>query len=461
MMRISINISLIVLFFIASAFSSGTKEKNYNSIKTNLLKDSTCIISIDTINIYPKDDNHDTLIPKRNRIWWYSELKKISTENPTIINVSGDGWRGGKYVVPVYSYDNELWYRFQDSEIVDKKGADALWNYSLKKQFDLPNVNIARTYPYFPDRIEKLLNKNKRNIYLKHEIIGKSPLGYPIYMIVITDNKVPDSTKKRIWIQARTHSGETQSSYVLEGIIKYLISPENYKQKVINLKEVIFNIIPIVNVDGIAVGNARYTPNGEDLERQWLKQKDNPYELEDSVAQEVKIIHSTIARLSKSPAEFILALNIHGKNALQGESPFLYTNFKKSLKEHGAEGDTIYRNQLMLAKCISDFNNGDSITVQIGYTPSQPMQEKPFPESWWWANFHSQVTAATIEITESRKYPTKDRTDIKGYLDFGAAMAKGLFMFYKIQKDQETDTLKQLYIPYEELDKFYDKNPWE
>lgn len=444
-----------------SAIGHEIKEKNYNSIKTILLQDSTRIISSDTIDIYPKDDNHDTLIPKRNRIWWYSELKNIPTDKQTVININGDGWRGGKYVVPVYSYDNELWYRFQDSEIVDKKGADALWNYSLKKQFDLPNVNIARTYPYFPDRIEKLLTKNKRNIYLKHEIIGRSPLGYPIYMLIITDNTVPEYKKKRIWIQARTHSGETQSSFVLEGIIKYLLSPENYKNKVIDLKEVIFNIIPIVNVDGIAVGNSRFNSNGKDLERQWLKQKDNPYELEDSVSQEVQLLRSTMIRLSKSPAEFILALNIHGKNAFEGESPFLYTNFKKSLKEHGTEGDTIYRNQLLLAKCFTDFNNGDSITVQIGYTPSQPMQEKPFPESWWWANFHSQVTAATIEITESRKYPTKDRTDIKGYLDFGAAMAKGLFKFYQLDEAQKAETLHQPPFSNEELEKFYNKNPWE
>lgn len=461
MMRTWINISIVVLLFIAQAYGFGIKEKNYNSIKTALLQDSTRIISSDTINIYPKDDNYDTLIPKRNRIWWYSELKKLPTDKPIVINIIGDGWRGGKYVVPVYSYDNELWYRFQDSEIVDYKGADALWNYSLKKQFDLPNVNIARTYPYFPARIEKLISKNRRNIYLKHEIIGKSPMGYPIYMFTITDNSVPEYKKKRIWIHSRTHSGETQSSFVLEGLIKYLLSPENYKSKSINLKEVIFNIVPIVNVDGIAVGNARYNSTGKDLERQWLKQPLNNYLLEDSVAQEVKLIHSTILRLSKSPAEFILALNIHGKNALIGESPFLYTNFKKSLKEHGPDGDTIYWNQLMLAKCISDYNNGDSITVQVGYSPAVPMQEKPFPESWWWANFYSQVTAATIEITESRKYPEKDRTDINAYLDFGAAMAKGLYKFYQLHSAQKADSLHQMPFTLEELEKFYNKNPWE
>lgn len=461
MMRILINSSVLVLIFFASTFAHSTKERNYNNITTASLIDSTQIISLDTINIYPKDDNHDTLIPKKNRIWWYSELTKLQTDTPTVINIVGDGWRGGKYVDPVYSYDNEIWYRFQDSEIVDKKGAHALWNFSLIKKFDFPNVIIARTYPYFPQRIEKLISKYRKSKYFRCEIIGRTPLDYPLYLFTITDNTVPEYQKKRIWIQARTHSGETQSSFVMEGIINFLLGEDNLKNKVIDLKKVIFNIVPIVNVDGIASDNSRYNSKGEDLERQWLKQILNPFLLEDSVAQEVKLIHDAMVKLSKTPAEFILALNIHGKNAFIGESPFLYTNFKKSLKEHGPEGDTVYRNQLLLAKCFTDFNWGDTITVQMGSAPLQPMEEKPFPESWWWINFHSEVTAVTIEITESTKNMSKHRIDIEGYLDFGAAMAKGLFMFYQIQKDQETDTLKQLYIPFEELDKFYKKNPWE
>ncbi len=461
MMRILISVSILVLIVVSSGYSNKPKEKNYNSITTALLKDSTIIISSDTINIYPKDDNHDTLIPKRNRIWWYSELKKVTTDKPTVINIVGDGWRGAKYVVPVYSYNNDIWYRFQDSELVDHKGADALWNYSLIKKFDYPNVNIARTYPYFPNRIEKLINEYRHNIYFRQEIIGKTPMDYPIYMFTITDNTVPEYLKKRIWIHSRTHPGETQSSFVLEGLINYLLSRENLITKSVDLKKVIFNIVPIVNVDGIAVGNSRYNPGGQDLERQWLKQSQNPLLLEDSVAQEVKLIRDAIVKLTNTTADFILALNIHGKNALPGESPFLYTNFKKSLKEHGPEGDTVYRNQLMLAKCISDFNNSDSITVQMGYTPKQPMDKKPFPESWWWANYRNKITAATIEITASRKKADKQRTDVNSYLDFGGAIAKGLYKFYLLQEAQKTVPPSDSTISLEELEKYYYKNPWE
>jgi hypothetical protein len=460
-MRILINISVLVFMIIISAFGQNNQEKTYYSITQALLQDSTQIINNDTINIYPKDDNHDSLIPKRNRIWWYSELHNIPIDKPSVINIIGDGWRGGKFVVPVYSYNNEVWYRFQDSEIVDNKGADALWNYSLIKKFDFPNVNIARTYPYFPQRIEKLISNYKHNSYFRNRIIGRTPLNYPLYLFTITDYSIPENQKKRIWIHARTHSGETQSSFVLEGLINYLLSRDNIKSHDIDLKKVIFNIVPIVNVDGIALGNARYNSKGEDLERQWLKQKENPSELVDSVAQEVKLIHAVMDSLSKTSAEFILAINLHGKNAYLGESPFLYTNFKKVLKEHGPDGDTIYRNQLLLAKCITDFDNGDSVTVQLGYTPAVTMQNKPFPESWWWANFHSQVTAATIEITESRKYPIRERTDIEGYLDFGSALAKGLYKFYQLHSAQELDSLHQPPVPFEELDKFYNKSPWE
>jgi murein tripeptide amidase MpaA len=69
-------------------------------------------------------------------------------------------------------------------------------------------------------------------------------------------------------IAARVHPGESNSSYMLHGLIKYLLSTE----KIANLlrDKFIFKIIPMLNPDGVIVGNNRTSFLGKDLNRAYL-----------------------------------------------------------------------------------------------------------------------------------------------------------------------------------------------
>jgi murein tripeptide amidase MpaA len=63
------------------------------------------------------------------------------------------------------------------------------------------------------------------------------------------------------------HPGETQGSWMMQGLIDYLIGDdENAKY----LRETfVFKIIPMQNPDGVIVGNYRCSLMGTDLNRQW------------------------------------------------------------------------------------------------------------------------------------------------------------------------------------------------
>ena len=59
------------------------------------------------------------------------------------------------------------------------------------------------------------------------------------------------------------HPGETQGSWMMEGFIRYLCSPDaNFLRD-----RVVFKIIPMVNVDGVVLGNFRTGIGGRDLNR--------------------------------------------------------------------------------------------------------------------------------------------------------------------------------------------------
>ena len=91
-------------------------------------------------------------------------------------------------------------------------------------------------------------------------------LGQPI-------NKKRD-TRKAIIILARQHPGETQGSYVCEGVIDRLLA--RTKEGEFLLKNYVFYVLPMVNPDGVAFGHYRTNLAGKDLNRKWNAGEKDP-----------------------------------------------------------------------------------------------------------------------------------------------------------------------------------------
>lgn len=63
------------------------------------------------------------------------------------------------------------------------------------------------------------------------------------------------------------HAAENYGSFVMKNLIDELVTkPEQYKWA---LGHFIFKLIPMLNVDGVVIGNARSTLVGVDLNRRW------------------------------------------------------------------------------------------------------------------------------------------------------------------------------------------------
>lgn len=70
-----------------------------------------------------------------------------------------------------------------------------------------------------------------------------------------------------VLISARVHPGETPASYLMQGIIDVLLSDAPLIRQL--REKVIFKIIPMLNPDGVYVGNYRTDTYGLDLNRTW------------------------------------------------------------------------------------------------------------------------------------------------------------------------------------------------
>lgn len=61
--------------------------------------------------------------------------------------------------------------------------------------------------------------------------------------------------KKGIILSARVHPGETGASYMMKGVIDYLVG-QSVEARILR-DNFIFKIIPMVNPDGVILGNTR------------------------------------------------------------------------------------------------------------------------------------------------------------------------------------------------------------
>ena len=75
--------------------------------------------------------------------------------------------------------------------------------------------------------------------------------------------------KKYAIIGARVHPGESNSSYMMQGFIKYLLGDSHQAKQL--RKRVVFKIVPMINTDGVIIGNYRTGMCGNDMNRRYVK----------------------------------------------------------------------------------------------------------------------------------------------------------------------------------------------
>lgn len=148
--------------------------------------------------------------------------------------------------------------------------------FTIEFTHDDDQMFFSHCFPYTYSDLQDDLNKiekdcNSSNFYHRSTLTRTLAGNRCEYLTITSKDKDPKSAKalakKGVFISARVHPGESNSSWMMKGVIEFLVgnSPEARALR----DNFVFKIVPFLNPDGVINGNYRCSLSGQDLNRRW------------------------------------------------------------------------------------------------------------------------------------------------------------------------------------------------
>ncbi|CAL8091820.1 unnamed protein product [Orchesella dallaii] len=233
---------------------------------------------------------HD-LYTERHAQWFYFRIQNTKENVPyrfSIVNFNKPDslYRYGLKVLMYSEKDAQInnvgWVRsgtnityFKNDISPDENGPYYTLTFNMKFRHNNDTVYLAQCYPYTYSTLQNYLKSIEDDEFksqlLTIRLLCRSLAGNNVHILTVTspDNHLQEESSKKpvVVISARVHPGETQSSYMMKGIIDFLTSDCSQAKELRD--RFIFKLIPMLNPDGVIVGNSRCCLLGQDLNRQY------------------------------------------------------------------------------------------------------------------------------------------------------------------------------------------------
>lgn len=183
------------------------------------------------------------------------------------------GWfRGGEDIT---YYQNN--YRREHMTNYQRCYYTLTFNYKFDYDFDTLLFAYSQPYTYSDLNEDFSLIEKAKLDYVSRNTLCRTLAGNRCEYLTITNKTnhnidkqiVQNKTqqKKGVVISARVHPGESNSSWMMKGVIDFLIG-DSEEAKILR-NNFVFKILPMLNPDGVINGNYRCSLAGCDLNRRW------------------------------------------------------------------------------------------------------------------------------------------------------------------------------------------------
>ncbi|XP_072291741.1 formin-binding protein 4 [Eucyclogobius newberryi] len=179
---------------------------------------------------------------------------------------NGVGWQRTGFNIRYY-------HNCKNTNGYDTKSLYCL-TWSLQFPFESDTCFVSHCYPYTYSQLQRYLQciSSNPNIasYCKLRILCHSLAGNAVYVMTVTsqgDSRCEERAKRAVVVTARVHPGETNGSWMMEGFLDFLLG--NSADAQLLRDTFVFKIVPMLNPDGVIVGNYRCSLAGRDLNRNY------------------------------------------------------------------------------------------------------------------------------------------------------------------------------------------------
>ena len=302
----------------------------------------------------------------------------------------------------VSSTRNPCWERLPSHLVFFYKSPPHMNRYVLSFVFQFPRsldrYQFAYSFPYTYSRLSgylKQLSTLSPSI-LSLEVLCTSIQQRQTYLLTISSPaNLRTNTKTVVFITSRVHPGESPASFVCQGLIDFLVSDQ---PAALALRDrLVFKIVPMLNPDGVVLGNYRSSLLGQDLNRQW----EDPSPFKHPTIYHTKLLLQALDRDTDVNLDFYIDIHAHSTvtngfmygNVFKDENRFeRQLKFPKLLANRASDfswAKTTFDKNVVKAgtgrRCLGNSLSQNTLcyTMEVSlfsYTTQSEQQQQPYTE---------------------------------------------------------------------------------
>lgn len=193
--------------------------------------------------------------------WFHFKLATSAVQQVHTLTIRNAGQaaypKGWENYQAMASYDREEWFRIP----TEYDGQNLVMSFAPEQE----TVFFAYFVPYSWERHLDLLQWAQQSAWVQQVHLGETLDGREMSLLVVGE---PEAGKKKIWITARQHPGESMAEWFIEGLLERLLNDDEPTSRAL-LDKAVFYIVPNMNPDGSVRGHLRTNAAGVNLNREW------------------------------------------------------------------------------------------------------------------------------------------------------------------------------------------------
>ncbi|XP_068159890.1 uncharacterized protein Nna1 isoform X4 [Drosophila tropicalis] len=185
-----------------------------------------------------------------------------------------EGWRRCGDNICYYRNDDDSSGSNSNANEEDEDNSSYTLTFTIEFEHDDDSVYFAHSYPYTYSDLQDYLMEIQRHPvkskFCKLRLLCRTLAGNNVYYLTVTapsSNEENMRRKKSIVVSARVHPSETPASWMMKGLMDFITGDTTVAKRLRH--KFIFKLVPMLNPDGVIVGNTRNSLTGKDLNRQY------------------------------------------------------------------------------------------------------------------------------------------------------------------------------------------------